>query len=83
MTKVLQNLDLFYSILATIQYFTRWKSAIMDPFVTFRKRVYSPFPMIFRFLFICFLIKKSLPNLSFPVYKADHTYRKSTLIGAK
>ena len=40
-TKVLLDLDRFYSILATIQYFKRWKSAIMDQFMTFRKRVYS------------------------------------------
>ena len=30
MTKVLQNLDQFHSILATIKYFNVWKSAIMD-----------------------------------------------------
>ena len=39
-TKVLLNFDRFYSILATIQYFRLWKSAIMDHFVTFRERVY-------------------------------------------
>ena len=35
------NLDRFYNILATIQYSRLWKSAIMDQFVTFRKRVYK------------------------------------------
>ena len=40
MIKVLPNFDRFYSILATIQHFKRWKAAIMDQFVTFRKRVY-------------------------------------------
>ena len=38
-TKVLLNLDRFYSILATTEYFKFWKSAIMHQFVTFRKRV--------------------------------------------
>ena len=38
--KVLLNLDRFYSILTTIQYFKLKKSAIMDQLVTFRKRVY-------------------------------------------
>ena len=37
-TKVLLNLYQFYSILATIQYFKLWKSAIMNQF---HKRVYS------------------------------------------
>ena len=36
--QVLLNLDRFYSVLATIQYFRLWKSVIMDQFVTFRKR---------------------------------------------
>ena len=40
-TKVLLNLAQFYSILAAINYFKLWKSAIMDQFVTFRKRVYN------------------------------------------
>ena len=35
------SLDRFYSILATIQYFKLWKSAIMDKFVTSRKNVYK------------------------------------------
>ena len=39
-TKVLLNLDRFYSILATIQYFKLQESVIMDQFVTCRKRVY-------------------------------------------
>ena len=39
--KVFLNLDQFYSILATIQYFKLPKSAIMDQFVTFRKLVYK------------------------------------------
>ena len=40
MTKVLLNLDKFYSILAAIQYIKFLKSAIMDQFVTFRERVF-------------------------------------------
>ena len=43
-TKVLLNLDQLYGISATAQYFKLWKSAIMDQFVTFRKRVYTSFP---------------------------------------
>ena len=39
-TKVLSNLNRFYSILTTIQSFKFRNSAIMDQFVTFRKRVY-------------------------------------------
>ena len=39
--KFLLNLDRFYSILATIQYFEFWNSGIMDQFVTFYKRVYT------------------------------------------
>ena len=39
-TKVLLNLDIFYGILATTQYFKLWKSAIMDQFVMFRKIVF-------------------------------------------
>ena len=37
-TEVLLNPDRFYSIMATMEYFKVWKSAIMDQFVTFRKR---------------------------------------------
>ena len=40
-TKVLINLNRFYVILATIQHFKFRKSAIMDQFVTFCKRVYT------------------------------------------
>ena len=40
-TKVLLNLHQFYNILATMQYFKLRKSAIIDQFVTFRKRVYN------------------------------------------
>ena len=42
-TKVLLNLYRFCSILATTQYFRLLKSAIMDQFVTFLKRVYNTF----------------------------------------
>ena len=39
-TKITPNFDRFYSVLATTQYHKQWKSAIMDQFVTFCKRVY-------------------------------------------
>ena len=34
-TKLLLNIDRFHSILAAVQRFKLWKSAIMDQFVTF------------------------------------------------
>ena len=37
-TKILLNLDLFHSIVASIHYSILWKSAIMDQFVTLCKR---------------------------------------------
>ena len=40
-TKVLLNLDRFHTVLATMQRFIFWKSAIMDQFLTCRKRVYK------------------------------------------
>ena len=39
-TKVLLNLDQFYRVLTTIQYFRLRKSTIMDQFVTLHKRVH-------------------------------------------
>ena len=42
-TKVLPNFDRFCSISPAIQYFKFRKSASMDQFFTFRKRVYSSY----------------------------------------
>ena len=49
---VLSNLDRFYSIFATIQYFEVWESAIMDKFMTFRKRVYTKLLIILTSFFM-------------------------------
>ena len=66
-TKVLLNLDRFYSIMATMRCFKLCKSTIMDQFVIVRERIYrtevsvvecKPFSVLLNFCFtneLCFL----------------------------
>ena len=70
-TKILPDLDRFYSILATVQYFRFWKSAIMDQFVTFHKKVYNVFFKEKQSLFLFKFLTKQFWNKGLPLMRAQ------------